>query len=94
MQHLATGGPKMPLNSWMAFCKYCNASLAPNTQKTISKVLMSWWRRDPFEVKWATDSETHKCLEALGKRGHGFDSLRKKNNPVQKDTRLALAGAK
>jgi hypothetical protein len=48
----ATGGPKRPLNSWMAFRKYYNASLAPHTQKTISKVLTSWWREDPFEAKW------------------------------------------
>ena len=49
----ATGGPKRPLNSWMAFRKYYGASLAPHTQKTISKVLTSWWREDPFEAKWA-----------------------------------------
>ena len=48
----ATGGPKRPLNSWMAFRKYYSASLAPHTQKTISKVLTSWWREDPFEAKW------------------------------------------
>ena len=65
----ATGGPKRPLNSWMAFrskltklividvadlhvIEYYSASLAPNTQKTISKVLTSWWRQDPFEAKW------------------------------------------
>ena len=48
----ATGGPKRPLNSWMAFRKYYNSSLAPHTQKTISKVLTTWWREDPFEAKW------------------------------------------
>ena len=48
----ATGGPKRPLNSWMAFRKYYSASLSPHTQKTISKVLTSWWREDPFEAKW------------------------------------------
>jgi hypothetical protein len=48
----ATGGPKRPLNSWMAFRKYYSASLALHMQKTISKVLTSWWREDPFEAKW------------------------------------------
>jgi len=71
----ATGGPKRPLNSWMAFrseslqgallialfqylltipcAEFYNASLAPHTQRTISKVLMTWWRDDPFEAKWS-----------------------------------------
>ena len=32
--------------------EYYNASLAPHTQKAISKVLTSWWHADPFEAKW------------------------------------------
>lgn len=72
-QEGTTGGPKRPLNSWMAFrskcmrdvsvaeefclifldsTEYYNGSLAPHTQKAISKVLMTWWREDPFEAKW------------------------------------------
>nr|QEJ80706.1 putative MAT1-1-1 protein [Teratosphaeria gauchensis] len=58
----ATGGPKRPLNSWMAFRKYYNASLAPHTQKTISKVLMAWWRDDPFEAKWAILAKAYSIL--------------------------------
>nr|QIA97802.1 putative MAT1-1-1 protein [Teratosphaeria destructans] len=58
----ATGGPKRPLNSWMAFRKYYNGSLAPHTQKTISKVLMSWWREDPFEAKWAILAKAYSIL--------------------------------
>ncbi|CAK3780920.1 mating type 1-1 [Lecanosticta acicola] len=50
---VAAGGPKRPLNSWMAFRKYYNAMLAPHTQKAISKALTIFWREDPFEAKWA-----------------------------------------
>jgi len=32
--------------------EYYNGSLAPNTQKAISKVLTVMWRADPFEAKW------------------------------------------
>ncbi|KAI6843472.1 hypothetical protein KC340_g8527 [Hortaea werneckii] len=59
---VATGGPKRPLNSWMAFRKYYNSSLAPHTQKTISKVLTAWWRADPFEAKWAILAKAYSIL--------------------------------
>ncbi|KAI7496777.1 hypothetical protein KC367_g6432 [Hortaea werneckii] len=59
---VATGGPKRPLNSWMAFRKYYNSSLAPHTQKTISKVLTTWWHADPFEAKWAILAKAYSIL--------------------------------
>lgn len=46
------GGPKRPLNSWMAFRKFYEGSLSPATQKAISTVLSSYWRADPFHAKW------------------------------------------
>ncbi|KAK3072736.1 hypothetical protein LTR53_006270 [Teratosphaeriaceae sp. CCFEE 6253] len=57
-----SGGPKRPLNSWMAFRKYYNASLSPLTQKAISKVLMSWWHEDPFSAKWAILAKAYSVL--------------------------------
>ncbi|WPH01758.1 putative MAT1-1-1 protein [Acrodontium crateriforme] len=59
---VATGGPKRPLNSWMAFRKYYNGSLSPNTQKAISKILTSWWRDDPFEAKWVILAKAYSTL--------------------------------
>ncbi|KAI6850559.1 hypothetical protein KC327_g648 [Hortaea werneckii] len=59
---VATGGPKRPLNSWMAFRKYYNSSLAPHTQKAISKVLTAWWHADPFEAKWAILAKAYSIL--------------------------------
>ncbi|KAK1816083.1 hypothetical protein LTR12_009505 [Friedmanniomyces endolithicus] len=59
---VVSGGPKRPLNSWMAFRKYYNASLSPLTQKAISKVLMSWWREDPFSAKWAILAKAYSVL--------------------------------
>lgn len=47
-----TGGPKRPLNSWMAFRKFYEGSLSPATQKAISTVLSNYWRTDPFHAKW------------------------------------------
>lgn len=44
---------KKPLNSRMAFRNYYYTLLAPHTQNAISKILMSWWRADPFEAKRA-----------------------------------------
>ncbi|KAK3635458.1 hypothetical protein LTR56_014742 [Elasticomyces elasticus] len=57
-----SGGPKRPLNSWMAFRKYYNASLSPHTQKAISKILMTWWRDDPFSAKWAILAKAYSIL--------------------------------
>ena len=48
----ATGGPKRPLNSWMAFRKWYSVSLAGSTQKTISRVLTIMWAAEPFGAKW------------------------------------------
>jgi len=42
--------------------EYYNASLSPLTQKAISKVLMSWWREDPFSAKWAILAKAYSVL--------------------------------
>ncbi|OQO00614.1 hypothetical protein B0A48_13104 [Cryoendolithus antarcticus] len=61
-QEKATGGPKRPLNSWMAFRNYYNPVLAPNTQKARSKVLTEWWKADLFEGKWSMLAKGYSIL--------------------------------
>lgn len=46
----------------LTFAEYYNASLSPYTQKAISKVLMAWWRADPFSAKWAIIAKAYSVL--------------------------------
>jgi hypothetical protein len=45
--------------------EYYSASLAPNTQKTISKILTIWWRQDPFEAKWSVIHSLSSIIKAV-----------------------------
>ncbi|KXS96315.1 hypothetical protein AC578_9380 [Pseudocercospora eumusae] len=60
-------GPKLPLNSWLAYREFYNRLLASYTQKSISKRLTILWHADLFEGKWLilvkAYSIAHGCRE-------------------------------
>ncbi|GIZ37941.1 hypothetical protein CKM354_000136900 [Cercospora kikuchii] len=65
---LETGGPKRPLNSWMAYRKYYNRVLAPHTQKAISGCLAQLWKADLFTAKWALLAKAYSVVRGSGEK--------------------------
>ncbi|KXT12087.1 hypothetical protein AC579_1856 [Pseudocercospora musae] len=46
-------GPKLPLDSWMAYREFYNGLLASYTRKSISKCLTIVWHADLFACRWS-----------------------------------------
>ncbi|KAF2214514.1 hypothetical protein CERZMDRAFT_110793 [Cercospora zeae-maydis SCOH1-5] len=65
---LEAGGPKRPLNSWMAFRKHYNRVLAPHTQKAISGCLAQLWKADLFTAKWALLAKAYSVVRGCGEK--------------------------
>ncbi|KAI5357558.1 Putative mating-type protein MAT alpha 1, HMG-box [Septoria linicola] len=63
-----TGGPKRPLNSWMAYRKFYNRVLQGYTQKAISKCLTQMWKADPFTAKWALLAKAYSIVRGSGEK--------------------------